>query len=109
MGAEDRKLPAQELHQVDRERIVKLFEQLDINNDNTIDVQEIRNKLKEQGISLDHAEIIIEKCDKNKDGRIDVTEFVDYCIEKEKELWDVFHYIDTNKDGGSHYLLLLCA
>jgi Ca2+-binding EF-hand superfamily protein len=57
MGAEDRKLPAQELHQVDRERIVKLFEQLDINNDNTIDVQEIRNKLKEQGISLDHAEV----------------------------------------------------
>ena len=37
--------------------------------------------------------------DRNNDGRIDKNEFVEYCIEQEKNLWRVFHYMDANRDG----------
>lgn len=44
---------------IDRERIEKLFKQLDINNDGRLDVHEIRRRLEQQGIDPNIAEVII--------------------------------------------------
>ena len=45
--------------EVDRERIEKLFKQLDVNNDGRLDVHEISRRLEQQGIDPNIAEVMI--------------------------------------------------
>ena len=46
--------------------------------------------------------------DRNNDGRLDESEFLQYCTDQERKLWTVFHYVDANKDGNIlHYTLYM--
>ncbi|XP_019850971.1 PREDICTED: calcium-binding mitochondrial carrier protein SCaMC-3-like [Amphimedon queenslandica] len=84
----------------DKERIIALFRQLDVNDDGRIDVQEIRKRLRQQGMDPSVAETVVQIGDRNNDGRLDESEFLQYCTDQEKKLWTVFHYVDANKDGA---------
>lgn len=58
-GAEEVQAPR--FSRLDKTHIVELFKQLDQNEDGKIDVQEIRNRLTEQGIDPNVAEVITKR------------------------------------------------
>ena len=60
-----------------KEDIRQIFELYDKNEDNTIDVSELRNSLRAMGFQADKEEVkrLIEEHDKDKTGKLDWDEF----------------------------------
>jgi len=81
----------------------KIFERLDFDSDGRIGVEELKKSLKENGIRggfPGHAEGIITAGDKDKDGAIDVEDFMQYLHEHELKLRLMFKRFDRNEDGS---------
>ncbi|XP_002733070.1 calcium-binding mitochondrial carrier protein SCaMC-2-like isoform X2 [Saccoglossus kowalevskii] len=90
-----------ELSTDDEERLNGLFQQLDVDGDGKIDVHDLTKGLKKLGVhqTPGQAQRIITKADKNKDGHMDLSEFVQYLAEHEKNLKLQFRNVDKDQDG----------
>lgn len=79
----------------------KIFEQLDVDNDGKVDVTELKQAYRNMGLWQvpGQAEKFVTASDKNKDGELDVTEFIRYLHEHEMKLKLMFKRIDRDKDG----------
>eukprot|EP00112_Aurelia_sp_Birch-Aquarium-sp1_P016038 Seg36.2 transcript_id=Seg36.2/GoldUCD/mRNA.D3Y31 product="Calcium-binding mitochondrial carrier protein SCaMC-2" protein_id=Seg36.2/GoldUCD/D3Y31 len=88
-------------YKFDKDRVAKLFNDLDANKDGKIDVKELSDGLKKLGVKHipGSAEKIIELGDKSDDDLLTLDEFLRYCMDHEKKLWLVFKSIDTNNSG----------
>ena len=58
--------------------------------------------------SLSLSQTVVRIGDRNKDGRLDKAEFLDYCEDQERRLWKVFQYVDSNRDGEIMHYLRAC-
>jgi len=89
-------------YKFDEDRIAKLFNELDANQDGKIDINELSDGLKRLGVKHipGSAEKIIELGDKTDDDHLTLDEFLHYCMDHEKKLWLVFKSIDTNNSGA---------
>ncbi|EDV28178.1 uncharacterized protein TRIADDRAFT_21490 [Trichoplax adhaerens] len=87
--------------QLDKERLIRLFESFDKNGDGRIDIHELRDAIERSRMpaSLEHAQEVINIGDLNRDGSLDFTEFVRYVTEQEKRLWLIFDTFDHTRSG----------
>lgn len=79
----------------------RIFEELDVDKDGKIDVSELREAYRRMKLLRipGQAEKFLTASDSNKDGELDVTEFVKYLHEHEMHLKLMFKKIDHDKDG----------
>ncbi|XP_076822174.1 mitochondrial adenyl nucleotide antiporter SLC25A25-like [Clavelina lepadiformis] len=79
----------------------QIFDKLDVDNDGRVDVDELKQAYRELGLLQvpGQAERFVTASDKNKDGELDVTEFVKYLHEHEMKLRLMFKQMDRDKDG----------
>ncbi|XP_039269308.2 mitochondrial adenyl nucleotide antiporter SLC25A24-B-like [Styela clava] len=79
----------------------QIFDILDVDNDGKVDVTELKQAYSEMGLLQvpGQAEKFVTASDSNKDGELDVTEFVKYLHEHEMKLKLMFKKIDRDKDG----------
>src|SRR6478736_2589887 len=73
----------------------KLFNKLDTNKQGYLDKQSLSSLYNQE--PQHYAELLIEQCDKTKDGKITFEEFKEFCFKKELELERLFYLI--SKDG----------
>nr|CAB3266175.1 calcium-binding mitochondrial carrier protein SCaMC-1 [Phallusia mammillata] len=80
---------------------IKIFKQLDVDNDGRVDVDELKQAYKKMGLLQvpGQAEKFVSASDMNKDGELDVSEFVRYLHEHEMKLSLMFKRMDQDKDG----------
>ncbi|XP_031132094.1 calmodulin-like protein 3 [Ipomoea triloba] len=96
----------------DKEELKGVFATFDKNGDGFITKQELKDSLKNIGISMEDKDIaeMMEKVDENKDGLIDLHEFCELCnsllgVESEREgdgdknLREAFEVFDGDTDG----------
>ncbi|KAG0561549.1 hypothetical protein KC19_9G072400 [Ceratodon purpureus] len=82
-------------------RIRALFESFDNNKCGYLESQQIENGLQSLSFPFQkkYAVELVEACDANHDGRIDLAEFRRYMDVKEAELFKLFEAIDVSRDG----------
>ncbi|OZJ01656.1 hypothetical protein BZG36_05562, partial [Bifiguratus adelaidae] len=87
----------------DREaRIYRLFSSLKPNENGLLDADGILRgfeRLTHLPARTKYARELLQRCDTSHDGMIDFTEFKDYVLDKERELWQLFLQIDKSGDG----------
>lgn len=79
----------------------QIFEQLDVDKDGKIDLTELQEAYRRLELLRvpGQAQKFLTASDSNKDGELDVTEFVKYLHEHEMHLKLMFRIIDRDKDG----------
>ncbi|WAR30530.1 SCMC2-like protein [Mya arenaria] len=101
------------LSQEDEDQIAKLFKELDRNKDGKIEIEDLIVRLKAKNVAdaSRHAEVIhilcvkkslstkLMKHDSDKDGKINLEEFLRYASEHDKKIKLFFSKMDKNKDG----------
>lgn len=82
-------------------RIRGLFSFFDSDNVGYLDSAKIQKGLFAMQIPADYkfARELLAECDKNKDGRVDYSEFRKYMDDKELELYRIFQAIDVEHNG----------
>nr|XP_046918052.1 calcium-binding mitochondrial carrier protein SCaMC-3-like [Dermatophagoides farinae] len=94
----------------DKQRLERLFKEIDVDGNGVIDFNDLLQALEQKGIKATHENVkhLILRSDINLDGDIDFAEFVSYCLENEKQLHVIFKDIDINSDGkiDSHELVV---
>eukprot|EP00096_Caligus_rogercresseyi_P001546 TRINITY_DN1254_c0_g2_i1.p1 TRINITY_DN1254_c0_g2~~TRINITY_DN1254_c0_g2_i1.p1 ORF type:complete len:476 (-),score=120.76 TRINITY_DN1254_c0_g2_i1:355-1782(-) len=83
-------------------RLERLFHRLDRNKDGFIDTQDLVEGLHQMGyyhISPTQIDDFLRRSDANESGDLNLSEFVNYLQEHEKQLHFVFTSLDENKDG----------
>jgi solute carrier family 25 phosphate transporter 23/24/25/41 len=77
------------------------FHDLDTNGDGYLNGDEVRNGLKQRNLPCSDRTLasFFTAADADKDGKISVKEFVDFCKEREVELKEIYKEIDANGDG----------
>ncbi|KAI6175177.1 hypothetical protein M3Y99_01986700 [Aphelenchoides fujianensis] len=83
------------------ERIRKLYERLDLDNDGTVNIRDLSMALKRETphIPSGLAPKILQRISKDDSYEINLPEFVQYVVEHEKRLEHVFEDLDRNQDG----------
>ena len=74
-----------------KDKIVKLFSNIDTNDDNCIDIIELSNILSKLNINHDNIKIIFNKADIDNNGKLDIEEFIDLIVSNDY----LFNNIDT--------------
>uniref|UniRef100_H2ZCF7 EF-hand domain-containing protein n=1 Tax=Ciona savignyi TaxID=51511 RepID=H2ZCF7_CIOSA len=79
----------------------QIFEKLDVDKDGRVDVRELKEAYTNMGLLQvpGQAEKFVSASDSNKDGELDVAEFVRYLHEHEMKLKLMFKRLDSDKDG----------
>ncbi|KAK6113137.1 Mitochondrial carrier family protein [Brugia pahangi] len=83
------------------ERLRELYKRLDMNEDGTIDMQDLRNALKQRAPYIPSGIIpeLFAQIDHLNDDIITFAEFVQYAVEHEKKLEIIFRDLDKNNTG----------
>ncbi|KAI6175154.1 hypothetical protein M3Y99_01990300 [Aphelenchoides fujianensis] len=83
------------------ERIRKLYERLDLDNDGTVNIRDLSMALKRETphIPSGLAPKILQRISKDDSYEINLPEFVQYVVEHEKRLEHIFEDLDRNQDG----------
>ncbi|XP_007528343.1 mitochondrial adenyl nucleotide antiporter SLC25A24 isoform X2 [Erinaceus europaeus] len=76
-----------------------LFWLLDYNDDGVLDMQELQEALEDLGLLEEDRKKIFSSGDTNKDGKLDLEEFIRYLKDHEKKMKLAFKTLDKNKDG----------
>ena len=89
---------APNLNPEDRERIAKLFKELDVDKDGRVSVVELASKIKDSEKTATAAKIIGQGAESDSKSGITFNEFVDYITETETQLKLAFRQMDKNND-----------
>ncbi|VIO89464.1 Uncharacterized protein BM_BM4401 [Brugia malayi] len=83
------------------ERLRELYKRLDMNEDGSIDMQDLRNALKQRAPYIPSGVIpeLFAQIDHLNDDIITFAEFVQYAVEHEKKLEIIFRDLDKNNTG----------
>ncbi|KPP65400.1 calcium-binding mitochondrial carrier protein SCaMC-1-B-like [Scleropages formosus] len=87
-----------------------LFLKLDVNNDGYVSVEELHREMEKAGIwsAAEKAQAVVDKYDKNIDGRLDYEEFLNYLQDRERK-WKInFQLLDKNKCGVIDHEEIMC-
>ena len=87
------------LNPEDRERIAKLFKELDIDKDGKVSVAELASKIKDSEKTATAEKIISRGAESVSKSSITFGEFVDYITETETQLKLAFRQMDKNHDN----------
>ncbi|KAJ3274088.1 hypothetical protein HDV01_003581 [Terramyces sp. JEL0728] len=71
----------------------QLFDKLDIDHKGFLDKQSLNQHFR----NSQYCDLLLNECDKTKDGKIDMQEFTDFCFKKELELESLFYLISDNQ------------
>lgn len=84
-------------------RLRELWDKLDARHRGAIDLPDLKAGLQRMNHPLKDADVLIrdmlKTCDINNDGKISYDEFVRFCTQAEKELWQLFESIDRDHNG----------
>ncbi|KAF2771561.1 mitochondrial carrier [Teratosphaeria nubilosa] len=92
-----------ESHEEREDRLQSLWQKLDTKRKGTLDLAALKAGLQKINHPLKDADNLIKQmmhhCDINHDGKITYDEFVSFCVQTEKELWQLFEQIDRDHNG----------
>jgi len=84
-------------------RLRELWDKLDARHSGAVDLVDLKAGLQRMNHPLKDADVLIrdmlKTCDINNDGEISYDEFVRFCTQTEKELWQLFESIDRDHNG----------
>ncbi|VDM33778.1 unnamed protein product [Hydatigera taeniaeformis] len=83
----------------DRERIAKLFKELDVDKDGRVSVAELASKIKGSEQTSTAAKIIRRGDDSQSKSTMTFSEFLDYVTDTETQLRLAFRQMDKNNDN----------